>query len=274
MRYLYKITNLINGKCYIGQTNNFAKRMREHKREPTLKTAIHLAIIKYGESNFSYEIIGTYDSSSIDQAEIDAIIQYKSLFPNGYNLDSGGNLFKKHHEETKKKISIKNKGKKDPPFTDEHRKRISEGNKGKKLSEEHKQKLRAIHTGKKVSEETRNKISQKLKGRKLSQETINKMIGRKASPETKAKMSKARMGRKLTESQIKALSERNKGKIVSQETRDKISKTLTGRPSPKKGTKMSEEQRKKLSIAHMGIRQTEQSIKKRLETMRRKGLIK
>ena len=53
---------------------------------------------------------------------------------------SGNNMYSKHHsEETKTKISLKNKGRK---VSETGRKRMSEGHKGKHLSEETKQKLR------------------------------------------------------------------------------------------------------------------------------------
>ena len=48
--YVYKITNLINGKAYIGITNDFKRRMDNHKCGK--KQAVDLAIQKYGEENF------------------------------------------------------------------------------------------------------------------------------------------------------------------------------------------------------------------------------
>jgi len=273
MRYLYKITNLINGKSYIGQTKNFKKRICQHKTCKS-KTAIHLAIIQYGSQNFSYDIIGTYGLDQIDEIEREFITKFNTIWPNGYNLTPGGIFFKNQHEETKRKISIKNKGKKDPPFTEEHRRKISESQKGKKLSPEHIQMIRERSIGRKLSDETKKKISSAHMGKKLSQETIDKMIGRPCSPETRAKMSQSQKGRTHSEKTKEKLRKINLGKTPSLETRTKISKSLTGRPSPKKGTKMTDEQKRKLSIAHMGIRQTQQSINKRLETMRKKGLIK
>ena len=63
MYYIYKFTNKINGKVYIGQTNNIEKRKRGHKSESFNPNAngynlpFHCAIRKYGWENFDFEII-------------------------------------------------------------------------------------------------------------------------------------------------------------------------------------------------------------------------
>lgn len=53
--YIYLITNLVNNKKYVGQTNNFQRRMNEHRSDQG--TAIDQAIKAYGVKNFSSEII-------------------------------------------------------------------------------------------------------------------------------------------------------------------------------------------------------------------------
>lgn len=45
---VYKITNNINGKIYIGQTNNLKRRLQEHKHDKRMNHPIHNAIVKYG----------------------------------------------------------------------------------------------------------------------------------------------------------------------------------------------------------------------------------
>ena len=55
--YLYQITNLINGKIYIGQTNNITKRWSNHKSCNSPNTVIAKAIQKYGVENFKFEIL-------------------------------------------------------------------------------------------------------------------------------------------------------------------------------------------------------------------------
>ena len=89
---LYKITNLINGKIYIGQSVHPQRRWIEHCNKANTKTdnyPIHLAIAKYGKENFSFEIIEW--TENFDKREIELIKQYNSLCPNGYNLARGGN---------------------------------------------------------------------------------------------------------------------------------------------------------------------------------------
>lgn len=57
---IYKITNKINHKCYIGQSNHIEKRLRDHKtyewkRHP--EYPLYKAFIKYGIENFTFEVI-------------------------------------------------------------------------------------------------------------------------------------------------------------------------------------------------------------------------
>lgn len=90
-KYLYKITNNINGKIYIGQTVHPEKRWWEHRRRAIThhdNYPIHLAIAKYGEENFSFEVLE--ESENYDQREQQLIQEYNSLSPNGYNVALGG----------------------------------------------------------------------------------------------------------------------------------------------------------------------------------------
>ena len=91
-KFIYKITNLINGKIYIGQTVHPNKRWIEHKykaRNELDNYPIHLAIKKYGEENFSFEVLE--ETENYDEREKELIKQYNSLCPNGYNVAIGGN---------------------------------------------------------------------------------------------------------------------------------------------------------------------------------------
>lgn len=86
--YLYKITNNINQKVYIGITNDYKKRWSNHGTE---NTVISDAIRKYGKNNFTFEVLQANISiEEIDQLEIDTIKAYNSLVPNGYNVAKGG----------------------------------------------------------------------------------------------------------------------------------------------------------------------------------------
>ena len=73
--YIYLITNLINNKKYVGQTNNFQRRMNEHRSGQG--TVIDQAIKAYGVKNFSWEIIWESDNQNeINQKEQEFIIYY------------------------------------------------------------------------------------------------------------------------------------------------------------------------------------------------------
>jgi len=196
MRYLYMITNRINGKIYIGQTNKEKYRWSQHKYiannlEKFMKTSqyIHKAMAKYGTTNFNYEIIAQSKSQEdADLSEIELIKQYDSRNHNkGYNFRIGGYVTERS-EETRKKISESLKGKIPPHTGKKHseetkmklsisakmRKQIPPSPKGRKLSEEHKKKLSDIKKGKpgkKTSEEAKIKISESNKGKKHSKET-------------------------------------------------------------------------------------------------------
>ena len=91
--YLYKITNQINNKKYIGITNSYKRRFREHKTNHNPNSLICKAIQKYGEDNFKFEVLK--QNLSIEEAcklEQEHIIKENSLVPNGYNISKGGNI--------------------------------------------------------------------------------------------------------------------------------------------------------------------------------------
>lgn len=101
MLYIYKFTNKITGKCYIGQTNNIEKRKRGHKSESFNNRAngynlpFHCAIRKYGWENFDFEILEEIDDSLgreyLNEREIYFIDLFQSTIDkNGYNFLLGG----------------------------------------------------------------------------------------------------------------------------------------------------------------------------------------
>ena len=137
---IYKITNRINGKIYIGQTiRKFEVRWKEHSYDSRNDNPLYNSIKKYGNSAFSKEIIGTYYSmEDLNNAEEYYIQYHNSLSPNGYNLHTGGNNHTTS-EDTKIKISKAISGEKNgnfgKVFSNEIRLKISNANKGKKRSE-------------------------------------------------------------------------------------------------------------------------------------------
>lgn len=105
--YIYCISNSINNKKYIGQTNRdikvrFAEHVRHHRNEKSYNEGnkvLFKAMRKYGIDNFSCDIIKTvYDKSKeglkikLNKEEINCIKEYNTLIPNGYNMTKGGNL--------------------------------------------------------------------------------------------------------------------------------------------------------------------------------------
>ena len=113
---IYKITNMVNGKVYIGQSTQLSKRLYNHRN--ALKNNYHSnhhlqnAYNKYGET-FQIEVIMYCDNKEkLDYLERYYISYYDSMNPQkGYNKEDGGNLNKHHSGETKKKISEAQKGK-------------------------------------------------------------------------------------------------------------------------------------------------------------------
>lgn len=104
---IYKITNTINNKCYIGQTRShhlnhdkyrpfgYLGRFNQHISSARSNTSNHCsylnaAIRKYGSENFISELIHTCNVDELDTYECMNIINHSSKYPNGYNLTNGG----------------------------------------------------------------------------------------------------------------------------------------------------------------------------------------
>lgn len=86
---IYKVTNKVNGKSYIGQTRytlEFRWRQHLHKKD---NVYFHNAIKKYGAENFSLEVLEECDVDKLNSREIFYIAKYNT-FENGYNLTLGG----------------------------------------------------------------------------------------------------------------------------------------------------------------------------------------
>lgn len=158
---LYKITNLVNGKMYIGQ------HVTENLDDGYMGSGklMKYALSKYGVENFRKEWLGFYeDEEELNYMERVFVDQTWVDRADTYNLKVGGEggskKGRKVSAQTKQKLSEAHKGK--TPW-----------NKGAKLSEEYKKKLSDSHKGKptwlsthQLSEESIRKMSQSLKGKK------------------------------------------------------------------------------------------------------------
>ena len=201
---IYKTTNKINGKIYIGQdSSNNPEYLGSGK-------IIKSAIKKYGKNNFTKEIIVTCSNKEeLDLLEIHWISELNSTDPNiGYNISNGGNSpmkGKKHSQVSKDKISLIWKGKK---RSIENIKNLSEAKKG------------CTHT-----DESKKKISEANKGR------IPWNKGLKTEDVIKLKISEAKKGKKLTKEHSEKIANSNRGKKRSDEFKLKIKESWDKRRS-------------------------------------------
>lgn len=95
MGYIYKITNKLTGKCYIGETiqkdpqerwRAHINTMKSNKGCPALKDAMK----KHGVENFKFEVIIICFDEDVERYEREYIQKYNSMVPNGYNILPGG----------------------------------------------------------------------------------------------------------------------------------------------------------------------------------------
>lgn len=94
MAYIYKITNKINNKIYIGKTlKTIEERWKEHckdyKKDSEEKRPLYSAMKKYGIENFKIEEIEKCNINIVNERE-KYWIEYYSSFKNGYNATKGG----------------------------------------------------------------------------------------------------------------------------------------------------------------------------------------
>lgn len=145
---VYKHTNKVNGKCYIGMTSQDVRIRWNRGWGYQYCPHFWRAIQKYGWDNFKHEIL--YDGLTKEEAEmweVNLIAEYHSAdYRFGYNVSLGGNAKGKHSEETRKKLGAVRRG---CHHTEESKRKMSESHKGKILSEEHIRKLKKAQYGSK-----------------------------------------------------------------------------------------------------------------------------
>ena len=270
MGYVYKITNTVNNKAYIGISIHepIKGRIKDHLSGKGNRIIAN-AVKKYGRDAFTYEILeaDVFDEF-LTRLEVAYIANYNTVAPYGYNLTYGGEVAKAVSDESRQKMSETRKGKR---FSKEHRRKLSEARKGKKrkpFSAEHCRKLSEANKGKTRSAETRRKMSEAQKGKTLS-------------AEHRCKMSEALKGRKISAEHCRKLSEANKGennpnfgkkgekssmfgRKHTPETRRKISEAQKGRKYPSPST----ETRRKISEANKGKTRSAETRRKMSEAQK------
>ena len=221
---IYKITNLINNKIYVGKTKfNVSKRFDQHiKGSKNTKSRHYICrtINKYGKQNFIIEEIEHCDSPlELNEREKYWIKTLNSMSPNGYNLSPGGDGPISFRSSLKgKKLSFEHinhivEGMRNmSPEQKEKMKTSGAGNKnpfyGKKHLEESKQKNREKHLKKNLSVTTIEKMSSAKKGK-----TYEEIFGEEKGKEMKQKKSKEVTGRKATEEAIYNMSVAQSGHL-------------------------------------------------------------
>jgi group I intron endonuclease len=170
--YIYLITNLVNGKQYVGQTINLEERESSHRRANGGCPAIHNAIRKYGWDNFSFDVVFEHDDERFAIEVMEPLfIEWFDTFENGYNLTLGGDGGRGSErapitEDTRQKMSESAKRRRGEKRSNAARQNIAQGQIGRKHSEITKQKMSAAKVGKTLSNEHKQNISDAIKGKK------------------------------------------------------------------------------------------------------------
>ena len=113
---IYKITNIISGKCYVGQAVDIRARLMQHaNNKHSNKIVLYKSIEKYGIDNFQIQVLATINTFGKTQNEIKKELNFLECFyielydsyKNGYNMTPGGDsgrLGFKHSKEAIEKI--------------------------------------------------------------------------------------------------------------------------------------------------------------------------
>jgi len=205
MGLIYKATNKINGKSYIGQTQtSLNDRISKHFYSVRHNSNLHFhnALRKY---DFDWTIIEKCKSKvELDKKECCYIEQYNT-FDDGYNLTKGGDagtFGHKHSKETKKKMSKIAKKRLEIPENHNFY--------GKHHSEKTKEKIRNSKLGQKVhSEEWKKDLGKRMSGSNnpMYKKPTYGFKGKKHSEESLQKMRKASSGKNCSEKTRKKMSE-------------------------------------------------------------------
>ena len=91
--YIYLRTNKINGKMYVGQHKYMCETPQIDTKYRCSGKLLKIAISKWGEENFTYELIDTADTpEELNSKEIYWISKLETITPKGYNVSLGGTI--------------------------------------------------------------------------------------------------------------------------------------------------------------------------------------
>lgn len=227
---IYKATNTINGKVYIGFDSAWPKRQQDHltsaqnASSPDAYTVFHQALREEGPDAFTWEVIcqsknGEYLLNTMERYFIESFNSHY-LLGHGYNMTLGGDgsLGVKRTEEIKNKQREAALRRWNSPEGMEERKRRSEEFKGEKNPQYGKE---GTMKGKKTKEETKQKLSKQAKER-LQDPTKHPRYGVKMTDETKRKIGDGNRGKKRTTEQIEKCAKVHRGRKRSNETKQKM----------------------------------------------------
>ena len=108
--FIYKITNKLNNKVYIGQTiqkpiERFYQHCAKKCDKYILNMVIHKAIFKYGKDNFTFEVIEEVPKQQLNERE-EYWIKYYNSYTDGYNSTKGGQKGNKPFKDIDNKAII------------------------------------------------------------------------------------------------------------------------------------------------------------------------
>ena len=203
--FIYRATNRMNGKVYIGQASpqaalsDIMSYLRARYSRGGHNPHLNNALKKHGFDGFKWEVIAVcYDKEELDACEVRLIEEHGSFDDpgRGYNQVEGGQGGGRRSRATRQRMSLGRMGMK---FADEHRKNISQSHKGVPLKEGHRT---SIQKAQKVA--------------------MNR-------PETKARCRAAKLGVKFSEEHCRNISRVRIGKKLSDMHRENIAKNVRGR---------------------------------------------
>jgi group I intron endonuclease len=239
---IYKITNTVNDKIYIGQTiTSLKSRWQSHVSSAKCNKpwVICSAIRKYGEENFKIEQIDIAHSKvELDDLEIKYI---KDLTPH-YNMCAGGGGLGSPSNEVRKKISDKLKGR---IFTKERSEKQSIRQLGRVLSDETKLKIKDAQSGMSKSE---RKIKRDEKYILSLPEDLREIMQGLTKNEKIAY--RAKLNSSVISERMRGDKNPMYGKLRSDEDKQKLSELSKGVNNPYYGKKHSEEVLAKMRLAH------------------------